>query len=152
MLHLIHTGQPDLTVMVDWGLKISDLRPTVVVVVVDRFSIALFSALEQTHCVCMRFYMNDYIAFHSAFLNSHRSGVLTALVLTALVYLLSIPFSLPPTPPSPPPTPQNKGNEKSYMFCGTTPIHFHLLSASLNGDCRRRDQRLGRTAFFFFFF
>ena len=27
--------------------------------VVDRFYIALFSALEQTHCACMRFYMSD---------------------------------------------------------------------------------------------
>ena len=25
----------------------------------DCFYIALFSALEQTHCACMQFYMND---------------------------------------------------------------------------------------------
>ena len=28
---------------------------------VDRFSIALFSALEQTHCTRMWFYMSDQI-------------------------------------------------------------------------------------------
>ena len=28
-------------------------------VVVDRFHIALFSALGQTHCACMWFYMSD---------------------------------------------------------------------------------------------
>ena len=37
--------------------------------------IALFSAREQTHCARMWFYMSEY----SAFLNIHRSGVLTAL-------------------------------------------------------------------------
>ena len=30
-----------------------------VVVVADRFYIALFSALEQTHCARMRFYVSD---------------------------------------------------------------------------------------------
>ena len=55
----------------------------VVVVVVDCFYIALLSALAQTHCGRMRFYMSE--AFHSAFFffffffNIHRSGVLTSL-------------------------------------------------------------------------
>ena len=44
----------------------------------DCFYIALFSALEQTHCARMWFYMK-WLAFYSAFLNVHRSGVLTAL-------------------------------------------------------------------------
>ena len=44
---------------------------------VDRFYIALFSALEQTHCARMWFYMSEQQ--YSAFLNIHRSGVLTAL-------------------------------------------------------------------------
>ena len=34
----------------------------VVVVVVDRFSIALFSALEQTHCARMGFNMSEIAA------------------------------------------------------------------------------------------
>ena len=44
------------------------------VVFVDRFYIALFSALEQTHCA------HELLAFYSAFLNTHSSGVLTALL------------------------------------------------------------------------
>ena len=40
--------------------------------------IALFSALEQTHCARMWFYMSDKL-FIARFLNIHRSGVLTAL-------------------------------------------------------------------------
>ena len=48
------------------------------VVVDDRFYIVLFSALEQTHCARMRFYMRDSL-FIARFLNIHRSGVLTAL-------------------------------------------------------------------------
>ena len=33
----------------------------IIIIILDRFYIALFSALEQTHCDRMRFYMNDYI-------------------------------------------------------------------------------------------
>ena len=40
--------------------------------------IALFSALEQTHCARMRFYMSEQL-FVARFLNIHRSSVLTAL-------------------------------------------------------------------------
>ena len=40
--------------------------------------IPLCSALEQTQCPRMWFYMSDEL-FYRAFLNSHRSGVLTAL-------------------------------------------------------------------------
>ena len=47
-------------------------------VIINHFYIALFSALEQTHCARMWFYMSEYF-FYSAFLNIHRSGVLTAL-------------------------------------------------------------------------
>ena len=36
-------------------------------IIIDRFYIALFSALEQTHCA------------HVTSLNTHRSGVFTAL-------------------------------------------------------------------------
>ena len=62
--------------------------------VVDRFYIALFSALEQNHCARMRFYMNDKIK-KSAFLNIHPSGVLTALTWlvpheTATVFVYAI--------------------------------------------------------------
>ena len=39
------------------------------------FYTALFSALEQTRCACMWFY--EWLAFYSAFLNMHRSGVPT---------------------------------------------------------------------------
>ena len=49
----------------------------VVVLVLDCFYIALFSALEQTHCVRMSFYMSEQL-FHSAHLSIHRSGVFTA--------------------------------------------------------------------------
>ena len=47
---------------------------------VDRFCIALFSALEQTRCVlvaCDSTWVT--VAFYSAFLNIHRSGVFTTL-------------------------------------------------------------------------
>ena len=46
------------------------------------FYVALFSALEETHCSRMWFYMSDslFIArFLFLFLNIHRSGVFTAL-------------------------------------------------------------------------
>ena len=46
--------------------------------VVDLFYVALFSALDQTHCACMWFYMRDLL-FTARLLNVHRSGVLTAL-------------------------------------------------------------------------
>ena len=49
----------------------------VVVVVVDRFYIALFSALDslRSHVI-----LREWLVFYGAFLNIHRSGVLTALV------------------------------------------------------------------------
>ena len=37
----------------------SHIAPELCVVVVDRFYMALFSALEQTHCARMGFYMSD---------------------------------------------------------------------------------------------
>ena len=37
----------------------SHTAPELCVVVVDRFYMALFSALEQTHCARMGFYMSD---------------------------------------------------------------------------------------------
>ena len=46
--------------------------------------ITLFSALEQTHCTCMWF-LQEWLAFYSAFLNIHRSCVL---ILIALAWLL----------------------------------------------------------------
>ena len=66
--------------------------------VVDHFYIALFSALEQTHCARMWFY--KWIAFYSAFLSIHWSGVLraqawlvpheTATVLVCSVYTIQL--------------------------------------------------------------
>ena len=47
-------------------------------IIVDRFYIALFSALEQTQCARMWFHMSDWL-FIARFLNIHRSGVPTAL-------------------------------------------------------------------------
>ena len=48
--------------------------------------VTIFSALEQTHCARLWFYslrslviLHKWLAFYSAFLNIHRSGVLTAL-------------------------------------------------------------------------
>ena len=29
------------------------------IIIIDRFYIALFSALKQTHCACMWFYMSE---------------------------------------------------------------------------------------------
>ena len=49
----------------------------VLLIIIDRFFIALFSTLEQTlrsHVI-----LHECIAFYSTFLNIHRSGVLTAL-------------------------------------------------------------------------
>ena len=43
------------------------------IIIIDRFYIALFSALKQTHCARMWFY-SEWIALYSAFLNIHRSG------------------------------------------------------------------------------
>ena len=48
------------------------------IIIIDRFYIALFSALEQTQCARMWFHMSDWL-FIARFLNIHRSGVLTAL-------------------------------------------------------------------------
>ena len=31
----------------------------IIIIIIDRFYIALFSVLEQTHCACMWFYMSD---------------------------------------------------------------------------------------------
>ena len=50
----------------------------VMMMMMIAFYIALFSALEQTDCARMWFYMSDKL-FYSVFLNIHRSGVLTAL-------------------------------------------------------------------------
>ena len=61
------------------GALTTELSPPPSVVVVDRFYIALFSALEQTHRARNCFCLSECPAFYSAFLNIHRSGVLTAL-------------------------------------------------------------------------
>ena len=46
----------------------------------DRFYIAPFSALGQTHCARMRFYSSSFFSsFFCAVLNIHRSGILTTL-------------------------------------------------------------------------
>ena len=50
-----------------------------VVVAVDRFYIALFSALVQTHCARVWFCMSEQLVFYSTFLTIHQRGVLTAL-------------------------------------------------------------------------
>ena len=47
--------------------------------VVDHFYVALFSALEQTHCTRVWFWMSD-LSFDSAFLNICQSGVLCLLI------------------------------------------------------------------------
>jgi len=47
--------------------------------IIDCIYIVLFSALEQTRCARMWFYMSEYL-FIVRFLNIHWSGVLTALV------------------------------------------------------------------------
>ena len=53
----------------------------IIIIIIDRFYIALFSALERTHCARMLLYISDHFFkfCYSAFLNIHRSGVLTAL-------------------------------------------------------------------------
>ena len=33
----------------------------IIIIIIDRFYIALFSALEQTHSARMSFYMNEYL-------------------------------------------------------------------------------------------
>ena len=53
-------------------------RPPYIFVVVGCFYIALFSALEQTHCARMWFCRSESL-FYSAFVNIHWSGVLAAL-------------------------------------------------------------------------
>ena len=32
-----------------------------IIIIIDRFYIALFSALEQTHCARTSFYINEYL-------------------------------------------------------------------------------------------
>ena len=44
----------------------------------DRFYIVLFSTLE--HSLCLHVIRHEGLAFHSAFFNIHRSGVLTVLM------------------------------------------------------------------------
>ena len=39
-----------------------------IIIIIDRFYIALFSALGQTHCARMRFYMSEWL-FIARFLN-----------------------------------------------------------------------------------
>ena len=36
-----------------------DIIVSVIIIIIDRFYIALFSALEQTHCARMWFYMSE---------------------------------------------------------------------------------------------
>ena len=36
----------------------TNIWPCVIIIIIDRFYIALFSALEQTHCARMWFYMS----------------------------------------------------------------------------------------------
>ena len=68
--------------MLDWKIEWHDLLCGCNVQIwcnVDRFYIALFSALEQTCCACVWFYMYEWLAFYSKFLNILWSGVLTEL-------------------------------------------------------------------------
>ena len=56
----------------------------IIVIIIERFYIALFSALKQTHCAHVaRDSEWVTVSFYNAFLNIHRSPVLTA---TALFY------------------------------------------------------------------
>ena len=58
------------------------IKRKVVVVVVDRFYIALFSAIQHSHCAhdLSHMILSARLAFDSAvFLNIHPSGALTAL-------------------------------------------------------------------------
>ena len=68
--------------MLDWKLEWHDLLCGCNVQIwcnVDRFYIVLFSALKQTHCASVWFYMYEWLAFYSEFLNILWSGVLTVL-------------------------------------------------------------------------
>ena len=50
------------------------------IIVIDLFYIALFSALEQTHCALVACGSEGVtVSYYSAFINVHRSGVLTGL-------------------------------------------------------------------------
>ena len=51
----------------------------IIIIITDRFYIESFSALAQTHCAHLVILSGVTVAFHSAFWNTHRSGVLTAL-------------------------------------------------------------------------
>ena len=83
--HSVHLGTPESVLTCQGNAQVTHSKnahylvtPTPGgVVVVDCFYIALFSALEQTHCAHTRFYMSAQL-FYSAFLNIHQSGVLTA--------------------------------------------------------------------------
>ena len=37
----------------------TELYEKIIIIIIDRFYIALFSAREQIHCTCMWFYMSE---------------------------------------------------------------------------------------------
>ena len=58
LLQLELRSEPEVYVMITANIRFvrhTSISPTDV----DCFYIALFSALKQTHCACMRFYMSD---------------------------------------------------------------------------------------------
>ena len=58
-------------------------------VIIDCFYIALFSALEQTHCVHVACDTERVaVSFYCALCNIHRSDVLTALLIFWLLWLV----------------------------------------------------------------
>ena len=49
-------NKPDTSAAMDTFIT---KKPNIIIIIIDRFYIALFSAVEQTHCARMWFYMSE---------------------------------------------------------------------------------------------
>ena len=108
----------------DWDWVWCNLRQKRYCDNVDCFSFytaaALFSALEQTHCICMWFYTT------TCFFNTHRSGVLTALAWLVSHETAAVSAQVPYTPYNHAPCDFMQSHIRKVYVCLAVTCHLHF--------------------------
>ena len=98
----------------------------------DCFYIALFSVLVQTHCARMWLILHEWQAFYSAFLNIHRSGVLTAVAWPVPHETASISAQVPCTPYNHAPCHFMLSHVRKVCVCLAVTCHMHFWQNDLD--------------------
>ena len=94
----------------------------IIIIIIDRFYIALFSALEQTHCAHAACYLEWVaVSFYISFFNIHRSGVILSGSAISLLHGWC-PVKLQPSRASP-----------VYIIQPCTTLQSHFMSSHIGG-------------------